>query len=65
MQPHHIHERPLLKPKEAFKQLNVGDTTGWGLIRTGVLQSVKIGKCRRIKPESVDAVKAGTSGSAA
>ena len=41
-------ERVLLGPEEAAKALGVGRTTGFELIRTGDLRSVKIGNARRI-----------------
>ncbi|OJY45017.1 helix-turn-helix domain-containing protein [Pseudonocardia sp. 73-21] len=46
-------ERVLVTPEEAADALRIGRCTVYDLIRTGQLQSFKIGKLRRIPVESV------------
>lgn len=46
----------LERPKDAFKRLGIGSTTGWKLIRLGVLETVKIGSATRITTESINHV---------
>ncbi|HEU5475659.1 MAG TPA: helix-turn-helix domain-containing protein [Actinophytocola sp.] len=48
-------ERVLLKVEEAAERLRIGRTLAWRLVRTGELESVRIGKLRRVH---VDAVRA-------
>jgi excisionase family DNA binding protein len=48
-------ERKLLTPDEVAQALGVGRTKIYDLMRTGVLQRVKIGRCTRIPATSVDA----------
>lgn len=40
----------LLTPIEAARQLGIGRTTRYGLLASGKLPSVTIGRCRRIAP---------------
>ncbi|SQD97084.1 putative excisionase (fragment) [Parafrankia sp. Ea1.12] len=40
----------LLTVEEAAEQLTIGRTTLYGLIRTGAITSVRIGKLRRLRP---------------
>ena len=46
-------ERLLLTAEEVAEALNVGRCTVYDLIRTGQLQSFKIGKLRRIPVDAV------------
>lgn len=46
-------ERVLLTAEEVADALNIGRCTVYDLIRTGQLQSFKIGKLRRIPVDSV------------
>lgn len=46
-------ERVLVTPEEAADALRVGRCTVYDLIRTGQLQSCKIGKLRRIPVDAV------------
>lgn len=46
-------ERVLLTAEEVAEALNVGRCTVYDLIRTGQLQSLKIGKLRRIPVDAV------------
>lgn len=41
-------EKLLLTPEEAAEVLSLGRTKVFQLISTGVLRSVRIGKCRRV-----------------
>jgi excisionase family DNA binding protein len=43
-----IHERLLLRPEEAADQLAVSRTTLYALLATGELESLRIGRSRRI-----------------
>lgn len=45
----------LLRPREAFRLLAIGETKGWELIRSRALSSVRIGRARRVTSESVQA----------
>jgi excisionase family DNA binding protein len=56
--PRPMPERVLLKVEEAAEQLRIGRTLAWRLVRTGELESVQIGKLRRVH---VDAVRAYAS----
>jgi excisionase family DNA binding protein len=44
----------LFKPVEATAKLGVGLTTVKALIRSGELESVRIGRCRRIPAEALE-----------
>lgn len=46
-------DRVLVTPEEAADALSIGRCTVYDLIRTGQLQSFKIGKLRRIPVEAV------------
>jgi excisionase family DNA binding protein len=50
--------RLLLTVEEAAEQLGVGRTTAWSLVRSGDLQSVQIGRLRRVHVEAVAAYAA-------
>lgn len=43
----------LLKVEEAAQQLGIGRTTAWRLVRTGELESVQIGRLRRVHVDAV------------
>lgn len=47
-------EKLLLKPKDAFKAISIGRSTGYALIASGQLPSVRIGRAVRVP---VDALK--------
>lgn len=47
-------EKLLLKPMEVFKALSVGRSTGYAMIASGELPSVRIGRAVRVP---VDALK--------
>lgn len=44
----------LLKPSEAFKAMSIGRSTGYALIASGELPSIRIGRAVRVP---VDALK--------
>jgi excisionase family DNA binding protein len=46
-------ERILLTVEEAAEQLRIGRTTAWRLVRTGELESVRIGTLRRVPSSAV------------
>ncbi|MFC3615067.1 excisionase family DNA-binding protein [Lutimaribacter marinistellae] len=46
-------------PKQAAEQLNVGLTTIYALLNSGELTSYKVGTRRRIRWESVEAMRKG------
>jgi excisionase family DNA binding protein len=48
----------LLTPLEAAVRLGIGRTSLYGLLRSGELPSVTIGRCRRVKPEELVAFAA-------
>lgn len=48
----------LLTPTEAAARLGVGRTTLYRLLQSGEVQSVTIGRCRRIKPDALAAYAA-------
>jgi excisionase family DNA binding protein len=48
----------LLTPVEAAARLGIGRTSLYGLLRSGELPSVTIGRCRRVKPEELVAFAA-------
>lgn len=51
-------DRVLLTVEEAATQLRIGRTTAWGLVKSGELHSVQIGRLRRIPASAVDAYAA-------
>jgi excisionase family DNA binding protein len=53
------HQQPpdsklLLSPDELARELGVGRTTAYGLLWTGQIPSVTIGRLRRVRREDVD-----------
>lgn len=46
--------RVLLTVEEAAKRLSLGRTTVFQLLKTGRLQSVRVGRLRRIPTEALD-----------
>jgi excisionase family DNA binding protein len=46
-------EQLLVTPEEAARRLSVGRTTVYELMSTGELQSVNIGRCRRVPVSSL------------
>ena len=46
-------ERVLLTVADVAEALQVGRCTVYDLIRTGRLESIKIGKLRRVRPEAL------------
>ena len=53
--------RLLLTVDEAAEQLGIGRTTAWALIRSGALESVQIGRLRRVHIDAVAAYAAQLS----
>lgn len=53
--------RLLLTVDEAAEQLGVGRTTAWALVRSGDLESVQIGRLRRVHVDAVAAYAAQLS----
>jgi excisionase family DNA binding protein len=49
----------LVSPKESQRLLSLGQTKVYGLIKSGKLEIVKIGRATRIKRTSIDALVAG------
>ncbi len=49
--PHSV--RVLFTVEEAAHQLGIGKTTAYALVRSGALQSVRIGRLRRIHADSI------------
>jgi excisionase family DNA binding protein len=47
-------EQVLLTVEEAAERLRVGRTTAWSLVKNGELQSVQIGRLRRVPSSAVD-----------
>lgn len=47
--------KTMLTAEEAAEALSLGRTTVFGLIRSGELRSVKIGRARRIPAAAIDA----------
>ena len=47
-------ERVLLTVEEAAEQLGVGRTTAYALVRSGELDSVQIGRLRRIPKDAIN-----------
>jgi excisionase family DNA binding protein len=52
-EPRVLPERVLLTVEEAAEQLRIGRTTAWRLVRTGELESVRIGTLRRVPSSAV------------
>jgi excisionase family DNA binding protein len=52
-EPRTLPERVLLTVEEAAEQLRIGRTTAWRLVRTGELESVRIGTLRRVPSSAV------------
>lgn len=48
-------ERALLTVEEAADRLNIGRTRMFALIKSGEIESVSIGRLRRIHPDAVEA----------
>jgi excisionase family DNA binding protein len=48
-----VSQQILLTPERAAEQLDVGRTTVYGLITSGELDSVKIGRSRRIPADAL------------
>ncbi|MGW0891775.1 helix-turn-helix domain-containing protein [Saccharopolyspora sp. NPDC002578] len=46
--------RVLLTVEEAAEQLGIGRTTTYALVRSGEIESVRIGRLRRIPKEAID-----------
>lgn len=46
-------ERLLLTPERAAEQLDIGRTTVYGLIAAGELESVRIGRSRRVPADAL------------
>ena len=44
----------LLTPEQTAKLLNVGRSKLYQLISEGAIETITIGKCRRITPEAID-----------
>jgi excisionase family DNA binding protein len=45
----------LLKVEQAAERLGLGRTIVWGLVATGELESLKIGRSRRVPVEALNA----------
>ncbi len=48
-------DRVLLTVEDAAKRLHIGRTTAWGLVKSGELPSVQIGRLRRVPASAVNA----------
>jgi excisionase family DNA binding protein len=46
-------DRMLLTVEEAAEQLGIGRTTAWGLVKSGELESVQIGRLRRVHIDAI------------
>ncbi len=53
--------RLLLTVDEAAEQLSIGRTTAWALVRSGDLESVQIGRLRRVHVNAIAAYAAQLS----
>jgi excisionase family DNA binding protein len=49
----------LVTVEQAAELLNVGRTTMYGLVASGTIPSVRIGKCRRVAVDALDAYVEG------
>ena len=47
----------LLRVGQVAKMLDVSEVTVWRLVGSGELESIKVGRSRRIEPEAVEAYK--------
>lgn len=47
-------EQALLTVEEAAQRLHIGRTRMFGLLKSGEIDSVQIGRSRRIRPEAVE-----------
>lgn len=47
-------EKLLLTPQEAAELLGIGRSKVYELMASGVLRSVKVGRCRRIPRKAID-----------
>ncbi|MGW5748672.1 helix-turn-helix domain-containing protein [Amycolatopsis sp. NPDC003861] len=67
--PRPLPPRVLLTVEEAGERLGIGRTTAYSLVRSGALESVRIGRLRRISVSAIDAfaarLVAGSAGEAA
>jgi excisionase family DNA binding protein len=54
-QPRQMPERVLLTVEEAAERLGISRTTTFRLVRTGEIESVRIGRLRRIHVDAVNA----------
>ena len=45
----------LLTVEQAAERLNVGRTTVYGLLKAGAIESIPVGRLRRIPPDALDA----------
>jgi excisionase family DNA binding protein len=52
-EPRRLPERVLLTVEEAAEQLRIGRTVAWRLVSSGELQSVQIGRLRRVPAAAV------------
>lgn len=52
-------QKLLLKPEEVAERLSVGRTSVYDLLRSGRLESVRIGASRRVPAEAVEAFVKG------
>jgi excisionase family DNA binding protein len=50
-----LENRLLLKVEQAAERLGLGRTIVWGLVTSGEIESVKIGRSRRIPTEALGA----------
>lgn len=57
-QPRQMPERVLLTVEEAAERLGISRTTTFRLVRTGEIESVRIGRLRRIHVDAVNAYAA-------
>jgi excisionase family DNA binding protein len=53
VEPRPVPERVLLTVEEAAERLGIGRTFAWQLVRVGDLESVQIGRLRRIHVDAV------------
>lgn len=55
MKPAGLMEQVLLTPEQAAHRLNLGRTVVYSLIASGDLESVKVGRLRRVPVDATDA----------
>lgn len=53
----------LLRVPQVARMLDVSEVTVWRLVGRGDLESIKVGRSRRVSPEAVEAYKAQHSSS--